>query len=306
MLVINGQAKETQAAGTREKPDGASGIVWFDLSGKQLRLMEQYQDLPAEERDRIMADSIYHPYALMWEGYIGPPASFLNWKNNTAFGELGQYKEKAARIDTDSLHRYLDSAVAIMKTLTGYAAEGKWYVFFGPKWTNLGGLSGGIMVVDLANIANQDMQDIIRAIPHEISHQIYARTTPDSSPTVLESVINEGLACYVSYLFHEGRTSIANELNYRHEEYAICRERDAEVLALLQPYADSADGEVRTRFRHRGYRFAEDLPGAIGYYIGFRIVEEYVKRHGKDSWRQIYSLHPQQVLERSGVPAMWQ
>jgi uncharacterized protein YjaZ len=305
LLAHLGWSNETLTAGFYENPNDADGIEWIDLSGKQLRLMNQYRDHPEKERNHIMLDSIYYPYTGLWEGYIGPPASFLSWKNNTAFDELEQYQAKAARIDTDSLHRYLLTANEKMRMLTGYGTHGKWFVFFGPKWTNLGGLSGGTMVIDLANIANRSKQDITRAIPHEISHQIYAHTCPDPSPTVLESVINEGLACYVSYLFHEGLTSIANELSYREEEYATCRERDSEVLGLLQPHVGSADGEVRTRFRHRGYRFAEGLPGAIGYYIGFRIVEEYVNRHGEDAWKQIYTLHPHEVLERSGVAESW-
>ena len=35
---------------------------------------------------------------------------------------------------------------------------------------------------------------------------------------------------------------------------------------------------------------------AIGYYIGFRIVEEYVKENGKDSWKKIFAMKPEEVL----------
>jgi uncharacterized protein YjaZ len=43
-------------------------------------------------------------------------------------------------------------------------------------------------------------------------------------------------------------------------------------------------------------------PGKVGYYLGYRIVEEYVRRRGPDAWRELYDLPLAEILARSGVP----
>ena len=44
----------------------------------------------------------------------------------------------------------------------------------------------------------------------------------------------------------------------------------------------------------------KDAPKSLNYWLGFRIIEKYVEKNGTDSWKDIYELNVQDVLEESG------
>jgi hypothetical protein len=297
----NGTAKVTDEDGNK-----APAIEWIDIAMKQVRLMRAAEDLPQEKRDRLLLDSIFMPHTGLWHGYLGQEAAFLNWVNNTAFSELSEYERKLKEICTLEMQKIFARNVQDMKSLTGFTPQGKWYVFFGPKWTNLGGLGDGTMLIDLANSANTSLEDITRVFAHEINHQIYSLTCPQKDNAVLYRILNEGFACYVSYLYHQESTSIARELAYTEAQYRACRDNDARAIELLREHYQSNDSQLSRLFAHRQYLFYDDLPGALGYYIGFRIVEEYVKRFGTDSWIDIYTLQPEEVLMKSDILNLYQ
>ncbi len=42
------------------------------------------------------------------------------------------------------------------------------------------------------------------------------------------------------------------------------------------------------------------FPKTLFYWLGFRIIEFYVQKHGQDSWLDIYEMSVKEVLDRSG------
>lgn len=273
----------------------------IDISTKQIRLMNQYKDLPIKQRNLLLLDSIYKPHSYLWKGYLGSGSNFLNWVNKKSYNELDNYIEKSNNINLTELNNYFFQTVKNMSDFTNHQPKGKWYIFFGPKWTNLGGLDDGIMFIDLAHDLIRNMNDITIFFPHEINHQIYSNTIEQEDNAVLSRILNEGFACYVSYLYHKGKTTIAEELAYTENEYQICRKKDDELIKLLKSNYQSNNKKLSDNFAERSYKFSQDYPGAIGYYIGFRIVEEFVKINGKDSWKKIYEMSPKEVLEKSKI-----
>jgi uncharacterized protein YjaZ len=263
--------------------------------------MNKFEKESIEIRNSILIDSIYKPNQYLWNGYLGNESDFTSWLNNTAFKELEQYNLKAKKINLQQLNNYLFETVSSMEKFTNHKVNGKWYIFFGPKWTNLGGFSDGTMLIDLAHQSNKSLEDIITFFPHEINHQIYSSSTKQKNNAVLYRVLNEGFACYVSYLFNNRKTTIAEELNYSESEYKYCIDNEKELITLLKKNYKSNDKKISNNFANRGYRVSENYPGAIGYYIGFRIVEEFVKRNGKDSWKKIYEMTPEKVLKNSRI-----
>lgn len=279
----------------------SSKIKIIDISKKQIDLMNDLESEPLEVRNKIFIDSIYTPNNYLWSGYLGSEMDFIKWMNLTAYKELVLYNSKAKSIDLNLLNLYLFETVKGMKMFTGFEPEGKWYIFFGPKWTNLGGFADGTMLIDLAHESIKSIDDIREFFPHEINHQIYSSTNQRDENEVLYRILDEGFACYVSYLFHNGSTTVAEELDYTESEYKFCIDNEAELIALLKKHYKSNNDKLSRSFASRSYRFAKGYPGAIGYFIGFRIVEEYVKRNGKDSWKDIYHLSPEKVLKRSKI-----
>jgi len=285
-----GLAQETQA------PE----LEVIDLSGLQLRLMEAWQNRPGAARDAVMLDSLYQPYEKLWGGYLGGPDDFLEWLNGDGFAQLEEFRSRARALDLDKLGAYFRETVAAMTEFTGHSPRGRWYVLFGPRWTNLGGFGDGTMLIDLAHPDNENTAAISQYFPHELNHQIYAATQPGGK-AVLRRMVDEGFACYVSYQYHKGAFSKAEALGYTEEAYEYCRIKEPSLLGLLQQFASSDDPEVSNGFADRGVHISEGYPGAIGYYLGFRIVEEYVARNGAGSWKDLYVLAPEMVLERSGI-----
>ena len=272
----------------------------IDLSGRQLRLMEGWQGRPGAERDSLMLDSLYRPYQRLWSGYLGGPADFLEWLNGDGFAQLEDYRSRARALDLDKLNAYFGETVNQMTEFTGHAPQGRWYVFFGPHWTNLGGFGDGTMLIDLAHPDNENTAAISQYFPHELNHQIYAATQTGGKP-VLRRILDEGFACFVSFRFHKGAITKAEALGYTEEAFEYCRLKEPSLLGLLQQFAASDDPEVGNRFADRGVHISEGHPGAIGYYLGFRIVEDYVARNGADSWKDLYVLTPETALERSAI-----
>jgi len=272
----------------------------IDFSARQLGLMEAWQDRPGAERDSLMLDSLYRPYRRLWSGYLGQPADFLEWLNGDGFAQLEDFRGRARTLDLEKLNASFEATVAQMTEFTGHAPQGSWYVFFGPHWTNLGGFGDGTMLIDLAHPDNANTAAISQYFPHELNHQIYAAAQPGGK-AVLRRILDEGFACYVSYRYHKGAISKAEALGYSDEAFEYCRAKEPSLLGLLQQFIDSDDPGVSDSFADRGVHVSDGYPGAIGYYIGFRIVEQYVARNGPDSWKNIYVLSPEMVLERSGI-----
>ena len=278
----------------------APDLEVIDFSARQLSLMEAWKDRPGADRDVVMLDSLYRPYERLWSGYLGGPDDFLEWLNGAGFGQLAEYRSRARALDLDKLGAYFRETVGAMTEFTGHAPQGSWYVFFGPQWTNLGGFGDGTMLIDLAHPDNENTAAISQYFPHELNHQIYAATQPGGK-AVLRRILDEGFACYVSYRFHKGAISKAEALGYTDEAFEYCRVKEPSLLGLLQQFVSSDDPEVSNGFADRGVHISEGYPGAIGYYIGFRIVEEYVARHGAGAWKDLYVLTPETALERSGI-----
>ncbi len=275
-------------------------VEFIDLSARQLRLMEAWQDRPGAQRDSAMLDSLYRPYQRLWQGYLGEPADFLEWLNGEGYGQLGAFRSRARALDLEKLGAYFRETATAMTAFTGHEPVGNWYLFFGPQWTNLGGFGDGTMLIDLAHPDNGNTAGISEFFPHELNHQIYATTQPRGK-AVLRRIVDEGFACYVGYRFRQGTVSKAEALGYTEEAFAYCGEQETSLLGLLRQFVASDDPEVSDSFADRGVHVSERYPGAIGYYLGFRMVEEFVARNGSDSWKEIYLLSPEAVLERSGL-----
>ena len=276
-------------------------IELIDISQKQIELMNLLQNEPIEERNIMLIDSIYKPHSYLWKGYLGSESDFTHWINNSAYQELESYNSKADDIDLLKLNEYFFETVQGMEKFTGNKPIGKWYIFFGPKWTNLGGFGDGTMLIDLAHERNGTLKDINIFFPHEINHQIYSNTMKQENNAVLYRILDEGFASYVSYLFHNGTTTITQELDFTESEYKACLENEKELIELLRKSYNSNNEILSDKFANRAYKFSEKYPGAVGYFIGFRIVEEFVKRNGKDSWKKIYHMKPETVLRQSKI-----
>lgn len=279
-----------------QKLDNQFSIV--DIGSTQISTFAEIKNNKPENPDEILVRKIYTPNKELWEGYLGDENDFLKWTNEKALSQADFWKENKeinSQILSDELKKYAKE----MSVFTGYKPKGKWYLVYGPAFTDLGGLSNGVMLIDLANKVNINNNIIINLYPHELNHQIYSVTKPQTEKIVLDRIIDEGFATYVSYIFHKKKYTKADELKYTEEEFQYCISNEGKLIGLLKKYYLSNDENQSRDFSSRNYKIGEKYPGAIGYYLGFRIVEEFVKRNGEDSWKKIYTMKPIEVLEQS-------
>ncbi|TCV18654.1 uncharacterized protein YjaZ [Sphingobacterium alimentarium] len=273
----------------------------IDIGTSQLSILNKFKNSNLLERNQVLLDSIYKPNKKFWNGYLGDEEVFLDWINEKGINQIDSWNKSSQIINPDLLTSKLNETAIAMYKFTGHFAKGEWNILYGPAWADLGGFDDGTMLIDLAHKSNKNAERIIRLYPHELNHQIYSNTLKTQGNTVLHRIIDEGFATYVSYLYHRKKYSIAQELMYSEEDYRFCTENENELLSLLKENYYKEDESLSRKFADRGYKFKENYPDAIGYYLGFRIIEEFIKQNGKDSWRKIYVMEPLEVLNKSKI-----
>ncbi len=270
-----------------------------DLSQTQIRLMERYQNADSSTRKKVFADSVYTPYQEFWNGYLGNAEDVSSWMND-AMSLLPEWKLKNEAIDGKLLVKNFREVAEKMTQLTGHSPKGKWYIVYGPAWTDLGGLGDFAMLIDLAHQSNSSNERILRMFPHELTHQIMTNVNPHRDSTAAGSIIGEGFAVWMNQKYWGKKYTLAENLGYSEEELQFC---DKNITALKQFFVSSiysTDEAIINVFRNRSDKLNEKLPGAIGYYFGYLIVEAYVKKFGPESWKELFLKSPKEIYELSG------
>lgn len=271
----------------------------YDMSQMQLRLMNRYKNQDSARRSKIFIDSVYAPYKEFWEGYLGNGDAVAGWMNK-ALSKLPEWQEKNKSIDGKVLLKQFKQMAKEMYNLTGYEPKGKWYVVYGPAWTDLGGLGDFAMLIDLAHSHNSSNENIVKIFPHELTHQIMTNVNTHHDTTAISSIIGEGFAVWMNEKYWGQKYTLAQNLGYTEGELQLCDKNIEALKKFFLANKYSTDREIINLFRNRGAKLNEKLPGAIGYYLGYRIVEAYVQKHGANSWKDIFVKSPKEIYESSG------
>lgn len=270
-----------------------------DISQTQLRLMRQFKDADSLSRTRVFLDYVYIPYQEFWNGYMGDGENMAEWMNK-AVKFLPQFEKRNASVDGEKLIGQFREVAANMKKLTGYDPKGNWYIVYGPGWTDMGGLGDFAMLIDLSHRSNSSNDQIVRTFPHELTHQIMTNVNKHQDTSAISPIIGEGFAVWMNQLYWKDKYTMAQHLGYTEEELKLCEDSLSVIKTYFARNKYATDKSVIDFFRNRSAHLKEQFPGAIGYYIGFRIVDAYVKKHGKDSWKDIFRKSPREIYEKSG------
>lgn len=271
----------------------------IDLSQTQIRLMQRYQNSDSITRKKVFTDSVYTPYKEFWNGYLGNAEDVSSWMND-AMNLLPEWKLKNETIDGKLLVKHFREVAEKMTQLTGYSPKGKWYIVYGPAWTDLGGLGDFAMLIDLAHTSNSSNERILRMFPHELTHQIVTNVNPHHDSTAVSSIIGEGFAVWMNQKYWGKKYTLAENLGYSEDELQFFDKNIAALKQFLVSSIYSTDDAIINVFRNRSEKLNEKLPGAIGYYLGYLIVEAYVQKFGPESWKDIFLKSPKEIYELSG------
>lgn len=295
-----------ETASTAEKIDNVLEII--DISQKQLTLFNKHLNTDSAQRAKIFRDSLYYPYQDIWDGYVTNIETFDLVAEHYGIRTIDKLNEKNklfyySNKDEDLLGNLFKVRDGMIR-LTGHSPKGKWYLLYGPALANLGGVGDGIMFVDFAFPENKDLSTVINWFPHELNHQIYSNTSKDSIHNVLARCIDEGFAVYVNKLYWNNIEknkdySLAMSLSYSNQELKAAEKEMSFILSLFKEQYLSEDRDIIDKFGARNVKLKDNLPGAIGYFIGYKIVESYVNLYGEESWRDVYNLTFEELLDKS-------
>jgi predicted Zn-dependent protease DUF2268 len=291
-----------------EKLDDDLQVI--DISQKQLALYNKHLNTDSTTRVQLFRDSLYYPYQEVWDGYVGRIETFDLVAEHYGIKKINELNEKNKLFYSGNKEEALLDAFFEVRTgmikLTGHSPKGKWHILYGPALANLGGVGDGVMFIDFAFPGNKDLKSVINWFPHELNHQIYSNLSKDSVHNVLARCIDEGFAVYVNKLYWN---NIAGNKNYSVAMSLNCSQTELEaaekdwdfILPFFKEHYLSVERDIIDQFGASNIKLKENLPGAIGYFIGYKIVENYVNLHGDDSWKDIYNLSFEELLDKSEI-----
>lgn len=275
-------------------------LTVIDIAQTEVKILNQCKKMDSISRSKLLLDSLYLPYKTFWNGYVGQQDSFLDWMANTAIPALDIINKKNDKIDGKKLFAAFNKIAAEMKKLTGFEPVGTWYIVYGPAWTDLGGLGSLGMLIDLSHQSNSSAEKIIKMLPHELTHQILARINKTKDSSALSSIIGEGFAVYMNEIYWKTKYSPPENLGYSESEYFQCIKQNRLITSFFKQNYKSTTDSIIQKFRNRSIQINAGLPGAIGYYIGYEIIRLYVIKHGKNSWKHVFTKSPEEIYNQSG------
>jgi hypothetical protein len=266
---------------------------------RQIMAAHQAAALPVEDRSARILELVYRPFASFWSGYVGNEAAFIRMNGRI---NLAADPRSRVPIDADIGALMLDATRREIEA-SGKRACADWYLLYGPGFTNLGGLSTGAMLIDFLGLPRTNpVEDVRLTLPHELNHISFGaghRSDPDAG-TLLSSVIAEGLGSWYADLFWGDRVTPAQALGYTEPEWQWALAHEKELWAAAEPLLSSKERATLDRFRSARARVIPEGPAKVGYFLGYRIVDAYVKRHGESAWRALFDLPIAQILRDSG------
>jgi hypothetical protein len=249
------------------------------------------------ERVRMLVDSTYSPYAAFWQGYVSN--GFKGWARRNL--DLVGDTRSAVPTQFDFLSEVTEVTTRV-EEMTGSMGCAEWYLIYGPGWANLGGLSDGRMLLDFFGLPADDaLGDIRRTLPHEVGHII--RRGPSHDPgtgTVLGSIIEEGFASYFADLYFGEEMTGRQSLGYSEVEWQWALDHEEELWDQALSELQKTDRDVIMKYRSAGAHLIPEGPPKVGYFIGYRIVQAYLERHGLGSLPDLLVLPVGDILDTSG------
>lgn len=258
----------------------------------------------------MIIDRVYRAQPKIWNelygilfdsAMFGTHEGMVKWNGEIFYEKRDSIESRVNRLLDIRFDSILEASLIGVKQLTGRTPQNvRLSVILAPvEGIGFGGITNDAFVLDLLD-NNYDVVNLIReGMPHEFNHFIYDATRKDDpdKDTPLRLVIDEGLACFYAHRYFEGRISEAQAVEQMTDDewnWYMLHEKD--VFDKCSPYFYyQGDGDP---LRKLGDELG--APKTLFYWLGFRIVEFYVKGRDPDSWNDIYDLPVKEVLEKSG------
>jgi hypothetical protein len=275
--------------------------------GGKLRLVNVFKRqaevlLDANASDEQLAErltlEVFPLHGAFWAGYVGDESDLIALSKRLVSNRNKLLCSRVPALLSVDLSEKFNRHAIWLSNQTGKEPAGDWYLAYGSGQVDMGYLTDIGSVVDLAR--QQLSGDALDAIlTHELVHQIHRNRQDSEMGSVLDSIVSEGIASYANCVYAAGRRTPADCIFYTEQEWTWALEHETALKAIAKPLLLSKDIAFVNPFFSRDAKPVAGGPGAISYFLGFRMIESYVRANGKDSWKDILDMPAQEVLRKS-------
>ncbi|AZA78028.1 hypothetical protein EG347_11115 [Chryseobacterium sp. G0186] len=259
--------------------------------------------------------NVYLPHKKLWDSCYGvifgeenarlfnTPKGMIAW-NKSLYEKNRQELEDRARILLRiNIKELFQKKLTQFNTLVPYQPKAKISLILTPlTGISFGGCNDEQFALELNNKDVDILYSLEKGLPHELNHMVYEhfRKNNADKESALSQTIDEGFACYFTYVFFDykmGKHEAVENMTKENWNWYIKNEK--EIFTKLKPYFSDTSGN-NPLLRNDKMKLFPDAPKSMYYWLGFRIIEKYVEKNGVDSWKDVYQLTPKDLLNKSG------
>ena len=290
----------------------------ISIQGITIKNLFKSQILAHQEKDydsTMIIGKVYRPHQALWDNCYGmifgeensdkfrTKKGMIEW-NRTLYPEnKAFFDERAEKLVNMKFDSILENNLIKFNQLVPHKVESTISILFTPLTGILfGGCDNDQFCIEL-NYKEQEIEYTIeKGIPHELNHLAYDpfRENDPKKNSALRQTIDEGLACYFTWKFFNGQMPKYEAVeNMTERDWNWYLKHEKQLFAELKPYFDDESGN-NPLLRNDKLKLFEDAPKSLNYWLGFRIIEKYVEKNGEESWKDIYELNVEKVVQESG------
>ena len=279
------------------------GIELIPLYKIQLSLFDNVAEDSTVSAELIETELFNPNKALLRDCFGYTDSSYVAAQQEIFSNRMAEVKSAETFFDSIGFTQLLKEYEQTFTAKTGQLATGKFYFsFFERRICNFCGCDKDTMQMDLLVPENQNREYLNILLPHEMNHNAFEIAQNDSSmlETVLYKAVDEGFATLVSQIMAD--VSVEEAFGMTIAEFQWYTDHEMEIKERVKPILFLTDEELwdplSVKVRDS---FMDGAPGNIGYFVGYRIVEEFLKtKEGEDKWKLVYTTPVNQLYEESG------
>ncbi len=262
----------------------------------------------------MIVEKVYRTHQSLWDNCYGMifgeenaskfnnPTGMIEW-NRTLYPENRNFFDERTK---ELLEIKLDSTLKMnlkkFSDIVPYKPKAKISILFTPlQGIGFGGCDSEQFCFELNNTDYDVAYTIEKGIPHELNHLAYEplRENDPMQGTALFLTIDEGFACYFTWLFFNGQISKHEAVeNMSESDWNWYLENEKRLFTELKPFFKDKSGD-NPLLRNDNFQLFKDAPKTLYYWLGFRIVEKYIEKNGEARWKDIYAMNVEEVLAKS-------
>ncbi|WP_336964994.1 DUF2268 domain-containing putative Zn-dependent protease [Chryseobacterium contaminans] len=259
--------------------------------------------------------NVYWPHKKLWDSCYGVifgdenaylfnnSKGMIAWNKSLYEKNRQEFESKANIILSMDLKKHFQKTLTQFNRLVPYQPNAKISLIFTPiTGISFGGCNAEQFALELNNKDVDILYTLEKTLPHELNHLVYEhfRNMDSNGGSALSQTIDEGFACYFTYVFFNGKLEKHEAVeNMSKENWNWYMHHEKEIFTKLKPYFSDRSGN-NPLLRNDQHKLFPDAPKSLNYWLGFRIIEKYVEKNGPDSWKKIYYLSAKELLGNSG------